>query len=227
MNLSAVKAFEAELARHVPGFRVMYKDESALMQLIGTLVRPFNKQFMTSFTTTLGKTVYFPSRAHYEEIPARTLTTLAHEFVHVTDDEKHGLWFKASYLFPQVLFAPSLLLGLLGLFLTSWSWGLVLLSLVALTPLSAPWRAKWEARGYTMSLAVTQWLTGAMTSEYREHIAKHFYGPNYYFMVGSKENARQLVDECAAYAASPRILSDGPYAIVHSFLDKHGLARRG
>lgn len=225
MDLGLVKAFEAELERHAPGFRVAFKDESALMQLVGALVRPFNRRFMTSFTTTIGKTVYFPSRAHYQESPARTFTTLAHEFVHLTDDEKHGVWFKVSYLLPQLLALPALVASVIALVFTSWAWAAVVGSFLLALPWPSPWRAKWEARGYTMTLAVIQWMTGVMRPEQRESIAENFYGPDYYYMVSDKTKARQLVDECTAYAASARISTDGPYAIVRSFMEKHGIAR--
>jgi len=44
------------------GLRIRYKDESVLMRLIGAALVP-NPRFLTHFTTTLGRTVYFPSRA--------------------------------------------------------------------------------------------------------------------------------------------------------------------
>ena len=41
--------------------RIAFKDESFLMKLLGFLLF-FTKEFMTRFTTTIGNTVYFPSR---------------------------------------------------------------------------------------------------------------------------------------------------------------------
>lgn len=225
MDLRVVKAFEAEADRHLPGFTVRFKDESFWQRVIGLLLF-FNKAYMTSFTTTLGRTVYFPSRAHYEAVPLRTLTTLAHEYVHAWDHNKHGFWFSLSYLLPQLFAAPLLAVGAVGLVFSSWFWASVVAGLLCLLPWPSPWRAKWESRGYTMNLAISKWSVGVITAEQRESVAENFYGPDYYYMVNGKQNARQLIDECAAYAHSSRISLEDPYLTVFLFLDKNGLARR-
>jgi len=73
-------------------YRIVKKSDSKLMKLIGFILRPFNKRFMTSYTTTIGSTIYSPTGT----VDARLL---AHELVHVRQWKKWGLWFSFSYLF--------------------------------------------------------------------------------------------------------------------------------
>jgi len=93
-----------------PSFSVRFKDESKLMKLLGLLAYPFNDRFNDGYTTTLGTSVYFTSRADLESDYRNYARVLAHEGVHIYDDEKHGLWFKLSYALFEGLFLPILAL---------------------------------------------------------------------------------------------------------------------
>jgi hypothetical protein len=225
MDLGIVKVFHAELERHIPGFRIAFKDESVLHKLIGVLLCPFNPSYMTSFTTTIGKVVYFPSRDAFESDLIRSFSTLAHEFIHAWDYEHHRLWFVVSYLMPQLFFAPLVVLALLGLLWSKVSLLLLIPALVSMAPWPSHWRAHWEKRGYAMTLACSKWARGSISESQKESIAENFYGPNYYFMTWGKQKACDLVDEMAAYAASPHILKEEPYYIVYSFMKSRGLTR--
>lgn len=110
MNLDTLVAFEDEVRKAVPDFKLAYKDESRLMKLLGFFATPFNPDFMTRYTTTLGSTVYFPSKSYYESQPKSGFTVLAHEMVHMLDNKRHPLWFRLSYALPQLV-APFILLG--------------------------------------------------------------------------------------------------------------------
>ena len=127
MDIWALQDFRAVIQKDIPKFGVGFKDRSVLMKLLGFLARPFNATFMTSYTTTLGNTVYFPSESFYESQPDRTLRILAHEYVHLYDGREHKL-FGLSYLFPQIL----AILPVIVFAVMAWpfSW-LVLLPLVA------------------------------------------------------------------------------------------------
>src|SRR3972149_5456838 len=197
--------FTAELQKKMPGFNVAYKDESLLMRLIGFLMF-FNSSFMTKFVTTISKTVYFPNR---QELESRKdpgfIATLAHEFVHACDSDRlsFGL-FSFLYLFPQIL-SPFMLLFMF------WHWWLgLLLFIVFLSPLPAPWRMHYEARGYTMSLFMQNELmkqNGVSLERRREYLLQsiegfdiQFTSVNYYFMwpFGVKkrltENLEKILD---------------------------------
>ncbi len=95
----------ATLARELPGFRIGYKDESAVQRAIGALVRPFNDQYMTHYTTVMFGAVWFPSEAWRREVGPRALyEILRHEAVHLRDARRYWGWFHVSYvlLFPAV-----------------------------------------------------------------------------------------------------------------------------
>lgn len=225
MDLSVVTAFQAEVEKHIPGFRLAFKDETFSQRMLGKVVGVFNRGYMKTFTTTLGNTVYFPSREYFEASPDRAFTILAHEFVHLTDGKDKRVWFTLSYLFPQVLSVPLLSLGFVGLFWSAWALTSVILGLACLAPWPARWRSQWEARGYTMTLAVLKWTVGSISPFDCEWVASNFYGPNYYFMTWGKENARRLIASRATYAESNEVNLDAPYRIVRDFLQERGLLR--
>jgi hypothetical protein len=103
-----VAAFEAELARTLPGFGVRYKDESRLQRLIGVVLKPICPTYCTQYTTVMFGKVYFPSRAWRERVgPKGIYATLRHEAVHLRDARRWPLIFQLSYLLclPTVLTA--------------------------------------------------------------------------------------------------------------------------
>lgn len=114
MDAEMLDLFGDELRRTVPDFQVKFKDESWLQKLIGVLIYPINPMYMTGFITTFGSTVYFPSKAAYLKDPDGSLSTVAHEFVHITDSKKDP-FFRLKYIFPQAfVLVPLLVYGLLA-----------------------------------------------------------------------------------------------------------------
>lgn len=103
MNVSDLRAFEDLLRLHYPQLRIEFKDKSLTQRLIGALIRPFNPQYLTRYTSTFAPTVYFPSREAYEDNPKASFTLLAHEFVHLLDTQEHPFWFRLSYMIPPAL----------------------------------------------------------------------------------------------------------------------------
>ena len=184
-----------EALRAAGQLTVRYKNESSLMKAIGTVMF-FNRRFM-EMTTTIGTTVYFPSRQHVEQDPWNAWDTLAHEYVHAVDHRNSKL-FGVLYLFPQVL----ALLALLAIPLWSW-WPL--LCLLFLAPLPAPWRLRAELRGYAMSMAVWYWYrqTGGIPLAMKDKIVGYMTDSTYYFTWPSGAHVRGMVDSW-----SKRILLD-------------------
>jgi hypothetical protein len=84
-----------DMKREFPSFKVVNKEDSRFQRALAWLVRPFNPDFMTSYATTFGDTVYVPkawgSYARYE--------VLRHERIHLRDHRTapFGL-FALSYL---------------------------------------------------------------------------------------------------------------------------------
>jgi hypothetical protein len=154
LDHEALRDFEQVIKSHVPGFEVGFKDTSKLMAVLGFLARPFNSQFMERYTTTWGKGVYFPSKAHYLRDPARSFRVLAHELVHLWD----GKWnksFKLTYSLPQLL----ILLPLLAYGVLAWphSW-IVLLPFVSY--LLGCVAARWSAIAFWVVFALLLGGTG-------------------------------------------------------------------
>lgn len=98
-----VVVLKNEISREFPDFRLRKKTESAFMRLIGTLlfILTFGKQrsFMTTFTTTVGSTIYVP--AGWDDYsPRAQCTILRHERVHLRQAKKYGRFlFSFLYLF--------------------------------------------------------------------------------------------------------------------------------
>jgi len=96
------------IRKHVPGFKLKFKDESVFMKFLGVLTYPFNQMFMEGFITTIGTTVYFPDRKSLEGRGDGAASTMAHEFVHMWDSKRQWLRYNLGYLSPQVFFIPLL-----------------------------------------------------------------------------------------------------------------------
>lgn len=102
MDLTTLRSFEDEVRKLVPGFRVAFKDKTPGQKTLAFFLRPFNPFYMTKFVSTFHPVVYFPSQLSYEAAPRSSFTVLAHELVHLLDTQSHPLWFRLSYLLPQV-----------------------------------------------------------------------------------------------------------------------------
>ena len=88
------------------------KSESALMRIIAFLLKPFNKTYMSSFWTTIGRTVYVPTRYDSDvdwgedRWLLRHMLILRHEQVHIGQRDKFGfLLFAMIYLGPSPFLA--------------------------------------------------------------------------------------------------------------------------
>lgn len=154
------------------GLSVKFKDQSYLMKILGFLLF-FNPKFMTSYTTVLGNTVYFPSQAWLAERKDASARVLAHELVHISDYTSAGSFvFSVGYMFPQILS----LLSVFSFFSSSW-W---LLSLLFLLPIPAPARTYYELRGYALTDAVSYKKTGKFVDI--AWLKKQFTSSAYFFM---------------------------------------------
>ena len=263
MDLATLKRFEQHLQAAYPDFRVDFKDQSWSQKVIGFLMT-FNPGYMTDFITTIGSTVYFPTRAFYEVDPASSLATLAHESVHIYDS-KRTLWFKLSYLFPQILAVIPVLLfvaftGLnswvlaillvgyvtacasykisklvfgmvlgaslmaflsLGCYYTGWHM-LILLGLAMLAPWPAPWRVKWELRGYGMTMAMLQWMWRSAVDN-RSATVTNFVNSSYFFMSWSRASVEKNLEATRQQAEMGALQRIEPYATVYAFLESNRL----
>lgn len=110
------------LSAGIPGgLRLRYKSESWFMHLLAAVLI-FNPRFLTTFSTTIGRTVYLPSREWAEQHPRSAEEVLAHEAVHAYDYANAPVSFALGYLFPQVLAGVPLLGMVVSLLTVRWGW---------------------------------------------------------------------------------------------------------
>lgn len=164
-----------------PNVKIAYKDHSLLMRVLSTLLF-FNPLFMRSYITVLGNTVYFPSDHYPNSHPVSSFIVLLHELVHVYDQDRLSKpLFSILYLFPQILFLPTLLL-----FLISWKIALPLI-LLTLLPWPAYFRMIFEKRAYLASLYVIHCLNNKYHYNINLHQKKQFFieqfKDSYYYYV--------------------------------------------
>ncbi len=101
MDLRTLRAFEAEVRRVCPEFKLGYKDQTFSQKLLGFLL-PLKQTFLTKSATTVYPTIYFPSKKEYDAHPWSSFIVLAHELVHLLDTKDKPIA-RLSYLMPQVL----------------------------------------------------------------------------------------------------------------------------
>jgi hypothetical protein len=227
MDLNTLREFEDDTRDFVPGFSVKWKTDSFTQKLLGWVLF-FNPKYMTGYITTFYPSVYFPSKDRYEANPINSLQVLAHERVHLLDSIRYGVWFKFSYLLPQVLFAPFLLASLAcligGLNLTSLI--LLLLGVVALFPWPSPWRTNWEKRGYAMTLATNYWIFGSIPDPLKQSVRNHFLDWSYFKMSRSQANINAWLNSTIISIEDGTICFDGVYYNVRKFLLSKGLVQQ-
>lgn len=167
------------LERHIkeefPTFEYIDKRNSFLMKCLSKLLF-FNKEFMTRYITVIGAKVYVPQMPWKPNAPYTACEVMAHEWVHMKDSKTFGPLFKFLYLFPQIL-APLALLAF-------WKWWMIFF-IVCAAPIPAPFRAWFEFRAYTVSIAVRWWL---LQQEYNpEWLTKQFTSSSYYWMLPAEK----------------------------------------
>jgi len=145
-KLNRFNLFVDFLKDTVPTLNIKYKNNSLFMKILGFILF-FNKDFMSKYTTTIGSTIYFPSKEFVEKNPIAKIITVSHEARHIVDSKRYGVLFSILYLMPQLL--ALLLIPLL--FVNVY---LALFCLLFLLPLPAYFRMRFEILGYTMSLFV-------------------------------------------------------------------------
>jgi hypothetical protein len=166
--------------------KIAFKDTSFLMKFLGVFLF-FNKKFMTSYTTTIGRTVYFPSEQWMTSNRNRAARVLAHELTHIRDSKESGnLVFSYGYVFPQILSTISIS------FLLTNNW-LSLLFLLFLLPVPSPTRSFWELRGYAISDMVAFEQTGIFSPI--ENVIQQFVSSSYYFMWPFKSSLTKEIEE--------------------------------
>jgi len=142
-SLENFNKFHLLLKDNINNFEIKYKNESRFMWILSKILffNDFNK-----FVTTINSTVYFPSKESVSENIRESFAILAHEYVHAKDAKKiNFLIFSFLYLFPQILFLPTIIFSIYFHYL-------FILCFILLLPIPAYFRMIFERRGYIMTL---------------------------------------------------------------------------
>ena len=202
---------------YFPNLKIKYKDESWFMKLLGYILF-FNKNFMTEYTTTIGSTIYFPSRAKVESKQLSSIVILLHELVHIYDSQKlTRLLFSFLYLTPQILAPLSILLWL-------FSWKLAIISIILLLPIPAYFRMYFERRAYAVSLYVlkrlgTKYNFPPLLSTNRDYFIKQFKNSEYYYMWVFKDIDVYFNDITIKIINNQRPYNDEIFNILDDLID--------
>lgn len=202
---------------HFPNLQIKYKNESLFMKILGKLMF-FNKSFMTDYVTTIGNTVYFPSKLFVTIRPVSSSMILMHELAHVYDSKKFtSPLFSFLYLFPQILV-------LLALPLFFINWQIALLFLLFLLPIPAYFRTYFEKRGYLISLYVENKLSKKLKfsinlDNAKNDSIKHFKNSDYYFMWPFKSIDTQFNEAAIKINNDQRPFEDPIFDILDKLID--------
>lgn len=169
-----------------PDFQIIDRTESKLMKLLSVLLF-FNRGFLNSYTTTIGKKIYFSSSV-YDSIlngtnNLTTCTLIAHEYIHISDQKRYPIIFQFVYLFPQILAIFSILA----------IWNLwFLLFLLCLAPIPSLGRAYLEYRAFKMSIYFVHFVGGIEEDliDIEKYVDK-FCRTDYYFMFPFRSYVRR------------------------------------
>lgn len=195
------------VSREIPGFEIRKKSESKWQRALGVLLF-FVPGYMKTYTTVMFGKVYLPEIAGTPDFNLGE--TLSHEFVHLFDAREDRL-FNLKYLFPQVL-----ALGALGAFWKLW----FLLFLVFLLPIPAPWRMRYELRGYSTQIALAYWAARwpDEIQDMADWVPQHFTGPGYYWMWPFARGVDARVQSIVKSVKDGSLERELPYSLIKSAL---------
>jgi hypothetical protein len=197
---------------YYPNLKIKYKDESLLMKTIGKIMF-FNKSFMTSFTTTLGSTIYYPNSNFVKARPISSSVILLHELVHVHDANKFTMpLFSFLYACPQILvllFFPLLFVN----------WYVALGALLFAAPLPAYFRMYFEKRAYFTSLYALNKLGKKLNFDpaldrQKADFVNQFKSSSYYWMWPFGNLDKQFEDAMVKIRNDERPFNDSVFDIL-------------
>lgn len=200
--------------------KIGYKDQFWLMKLLGKLLF-FNPEFMTSFTTTIGSTTYYPSQNYVKLHPTTAFSVLLHECIHVYDSKRiTSFLFSLAYLFPQILVLLSIPLLLLGHFVPA------LCCLLFLSPIPAYFRMLFEKRAYIVSLYSLNKLNIKYNYNINldDHVVstlKNFKDSTYYFMWPFKSLEKEFNEALIKIKNNERPFEDPVFDLLDEILSQY------
>ena len=190
----------------IDNIKIVPKDKSLLMKFTSLIINFFNKEYMDSFVTTIGKTIYIPRRLYNDLLNNQSQLELmeifSHELQHIYDNKKLKFLFPILYLFPQIL-SVLFLLSILAIYNIKWIF--CLLFLFFLLPIPSPTRYRLELNGYITSLIFAKYIYAGLLDmpiyQTKHFIAQtlssnsyYFCNPNYDKIMKDLENDQELIN---------------------------------
>lgn len=153
------EAYLEQLRAEFPGLRVIVKQDDRFSRLIDVALKAITlggqSAFMTRYVTTIGRTIYLPSRWK-ERTPESRYCTLRHEAVHLRQFQRYGL-------------VPTAILYLLPILPLGLAWGRA--------------RLEWEAYAETLRAhAEVYGLEAAQDAKLHAYIRRQFTSAAYGWM---------------------------------------------
>lgn len=203
---------------HFPDLKIKYKDESLFMKALSKIMF-FNKSFMTSYTTTVCSTVYFPSQSFVKVRPISSSIVLLHELVHIHDEKKFTQpIFSFLYACPQIL----ALLALPILFLFGWKFALLFLLFGA--PIPSYFRMYFERRAYFTSLYTLNALGNKLSfnpslDKQKDNFVEQFKTADYYYMWPFKNVDKSFDEAVVKIRNGEKPFEDPVFVILDDLID--------
>lgn len=123
---------------------------------------------------------------------------------------------RTSVLACWIIMGISMVGTMVYAFLATGLWALLLLLGIALlAPWPSPWRTYWEIRGYTVQIAMAQWMYGSISDDGIDRMVHHFIGPDYYFMSWNKGHIRRNILQAAEAAKNGTLATQAPYDTIY------------
>ena len=217
---AAFDALVKKIGERCPAFRIRYKEDFWWEKALGLLLRltGINPNYYTSYITTWGDSVHWPTKKMLEANWDSAFKVLAHEYIHLWRKKVTGGWYLVRWASPQCL----TLLALLAL-LAIWNlWFLTaLVFLLFVLPWASPGRTDEEMRGYTMNLAVNIWRYGEVLDGTIDWIVPQFTGRWYFWMCRDEAAVRKRLTSEIGNIQTGVLLKgeDGvPYQDVHDII---------
>jgi hypothetical protein len=183
---------------YFPDLKIKYKNESTFMKLLSYILF-FNKKFMSNYVTTIGNTIYYPSKEYIKENETRSVIILCHELMHL-HQPSYNLSEPVSkldlinssfeYLTPQIF-------GLFGIF--GFLNPYLFLLFLFLLPLPSFYRYSMELEAYSINMYVNNKLN---LNTNLDKIAEKLSGPDYYFTMPSKDLVKNHLNMYNKYILS-------------------------
>jgi len=180
MNEQKYLELVSEVEAEFPDFSIKNKEESRLMKVCDFCLKLITfwqmKTFMTEFFTTIGYTIYVPSKRWTEMDPPSKASLLRHERVHMRQRKKYGMVLFA-FLF---LFFPVP---------TIWAY----------------YRKKFEQEAYEESIRAWYEYYGlsyVQHSKTRRYTINHFTSAEYFWMWPWRGGLESWYDDLVAHLSS-------------------------